>query len=191
MSVTLKPADIFLTRGSGFVSRAIRFFTRRIGEKRTKVNHVGLVVKGGSLRHAVVVEALSSVKRHRLWNQYGPPSTDLVTVYRAKNLSDKEIKMIVAKAETYVGRKYGYFKILAHLADWFLLGAYRFRKFTRMDKYPICSWVVAHSFKVAGKNFEVDAGAASPDDIWDFVTRENEPEKPKFYEQIYPLKPLA
>ncbi len=185
MNVDLKPADIFLTRGSGFLSRAIRFFTQTIGESRTKVNHVGLVVKSGSLKNAVVVEALSTVKHHRLWEQYGPPSTDLVTVFRAKNLSDQETKEIVAKAETYVGRKYGYFKLLAHLADWVLLGAYVFRRMAQMDNYPICSWLVAHSFAHVGKYFGVEPGAASPDDIWDFVTSHA-----KIYEQVYPLKPL-
>ena len=44
MGILLEPGDVFLTRGSSFISRAIRFFTRSIGEKRTKVNHVGLVV---------------------------------------------------------------------------------------------------------------------------------------------------
>ena len=68
------PADVFLTRGHSFLSRAIRFFTRGLGESRTKVNHVGVVVTKGSLETAEVVEAVSRVKRHRLWNAYGPLS---------------------------------------------------------------------------------------------------------------------
>jgi hypothetical protein len=37
MDILLEPGDIFLSRGSGFLSKAIRYFTRSIGEKRTKV----------------------------------------------------------------------------------------------------------------------------------------------------------
>ena len=47
MGIILKPGDIFLTRGPGLLSRLIRFFSRSIGESRTKVNHAGLVVKEG------------------------------------------------------------------------------------------------------------------------------------------------
>jgi len=66
MGVILEPGDVFLTRGQAFISRAIRFFTRDAGEKRTKVNHVGVVVEAGEITTAIVVEALSRVKRHRL-----------------------------------------------------------------------------------------------------------------------------
>ena len=187
MSVVLKPGDIFLTRGRGFISRAIRFFTRGIGEKRTKVNHVGLVVEGEDLQNAVVVEALRRVKRHTLWSQYGPPKKDAVAIYRALNLTQEEVDKIVATAERQVGKKYGYLKILVHFLDWLLLGAYVFRRLVPDNKYPICSWVVAHSFAKAGKNFDVEPGAATPDDIWDFVA-ERQPSK---YQQIHPLEPLA
>ncbi|MDI6744701.1 MAG: hypothetical protein QMD07_04915 [Thermodesulfovibrionales bacterium] len=95
MDIILKPGDVFLTRGKGFISKAIRFFTRSIGESRTKVNHVGIVIEEGTLKTAVVVEALSMVRRHRLWDKYGPPAKDAVAVYRAKNLSQEEIKTIV------------------------------------------------------------------------------------------------
>ena len=73
MGITLEPGDIFLTRGCSFISKAIRYITRSIGEKRTKVNHVGLVVQRGDIKTAIGVEALSKVIRHTLWSQYGPP----------------------------------------------------------------------------------------------------------------------
>jgi hypothetical protein len=37
---------------------------------------------------------------------------------------------VIIKAESYVGRKYGYAKLLAHWADWVLQGAYVFRRLT-------------------------------------------------------------
>lgn len=129
-------------------------------------NHTGIIVEGGPVTTAVAVEARSRVLRHSFWDAYGPPCTDAVAVYRAKNLTDEQIGTIVAKAEEYVGDRYGYVKIAAHVLDWCLLGAYLFRRVAAMDKYPICSWVVACAYAKAGKNFGVAPGAATPDDIW-------------------------
>ena len=56
--VNLLPGDVFLTYGAGFFSRLIRFFTRTIGESRTKVNHTGIVVTEGDLENSQVVETL-------------------------------------------------------------------------------------------------------------------------------------
>lgn len=186
MNILLEPGDIFLTRGSGIFSWLIRFFTRAIGEKRTKVNHVGIVVQRGDVKTTIVVEALcKNVMRHKLWLQYGPPRKDLVAVYRATNLSSEQIKNIVVKAEKQVGKKYGFLMIVAHLKDWFFLGIYFFRRWISCNKYPICSWVVADAFAEAGKDFGVEIGMATPDDIWDFVVKNTDK-----YKEIHPLKLL-
>jgi len=186
MGILLEPGDIFLTRGCGFISKAIRFITRSIGEKRTKVNHVGLVVQSGDMKTAIVVEALSKVMRHILWSQYGPPKKDCVAVYRATNLTAERVKDIVTEAEKQVGKKYGFLMIAAHSKDWFFLGIYFFRRLIPGNKYPICSWVVADAFAEADKDFGVKVGMATPDDIWDFI--QNNPDK---YKEIHPLKPLS
>ena len=180
----LQSADIFFTRGRGFISRAIRFFSRGLGEKRTKVNHVGVLVVGGPLHEAVVVEALSKVVEHRLVDRYGK-RRDEVAVFRPTNLTPTEIATVVQAARRYVGKEYGKLKILAHLADWLLLGTYVFRRLAVKDNYPICSWVVAHAYKKAGKHFGIEARAASPDDIWDFVTTNQDK-----YAEVRPLSPL-
>jgi hypothetical protein len=185
MDLQLKPADIFLTKGPGFISKAIRFFTRTFGESRTRVNHVGLIVSGNDVKDAIAVEALSKVLRHKLWGQYGPPRKDSVAIYRPINLTHEEVEKVTKAADDYVGRKYGVLKIVAHFLDWLLQGMYVFRRLTNNDNYPICSWVVAHAFKKAEKYFGVDPGAASPDDIWDFVTENKDK-----YACIYPLDRL-
>lgn len=186
MAYLLEPGDVFLTRGRGVLSRLVRFFTRSIGESRTKVNHVGLVVESGDLRHCVVVEALVRVRRHRLWSRYGPPRKDDVAVYRPRNLRPAQLQVILAEAEEQVGRRYGVLKLLAHFLDWLLLGAYLFRRLTDSGDYPICSWLVAHAFAKAGLDFGVKPGAASPDDVWDFVTSH-----PRRYVRVRPLSPLG
>jgi hypothetical protein len=182
-TVVFAPGDVFLTRGTGFLSKLIRFFTRTIGEERTKVNHVGVVVDGGDLETCVVVEALLRVCEHKLWSQYGPPKRDKVAVYRPINLTPNQIESVVAEAREQVGKKYGILKLLGHLLDWLLLGAYVFRRITRNGNYPICSWLVAHAFAEVGKDFGVHPGAANPDDIWDFAQEHREA-----YELIHPLQ---
>ena len=179
----LMPGDIVLTRGRGRLSRAIRFFTRRIGESRTKVNHVGIVSGYGPLREAMVVEALHTVRLHTLPRRYGDGRSD-VAVYRAA-LTERERAAIAYSARSYVGRQYGYLKLILHLCDWLLQGAYVFRRLGRMDRYPICSWLVAHCYAKVGRSFGVPPGAASPDDIWDCVT-----ERSHDYTCIRPLGPL-
>lgn len=167
--IQLASGDIVLTRSGGLVGWAIRTFTRHIGEGRTKATHTGIVVEGGPLESAVIVEALGKVKRHDLWGRYARARKE-VAVFRPLNMTDADLAKVVAKAETYVGRRYGYLKLLAHWGDWVLQGAYVFRRLANQDRYPICSWVVAYAFAEAGRHFGVEPGAATPDDIWDFVT---------------------
>ena len=179
-----QPCDIVLTQGHTFLSRAIRLFTRRFGESRTQVNHVGIVVmKGSPPGDAIIVEALHKVQKHPLGQRYRNGRSD-VAIYRPQNLTDKEKGLILGAANSYVGRSYGYLKIILHLLDWLLQGEYVFRRLGRMDSYPICSWLVANSYKYAGKTFRVASGAASPDDIWDFVTDS------EHYTCIRELRPL-
>jgi hypothetical protein len=176
-----EPGDIFLTKGDSFVSRAIRFFSRTGGESRTQVNHTGLVTVGGSARDAVIVEALTKVKR-RTFDSYRRSVTTQVAVFRPVNVTKSQVDTIVARADGYVGADYGYLKIVAHFLDWCLGGRYFFRKIVAMDRYPICSWVVAQAYADAGLNFGVPAGSADPDDIWDFCV--GNPDK---YMVVYPL----
>ena len=185
MDVVLRPGDVFLTRGTGILSRLIRVCTQSFGESRSKVNHVGLVVEAGGFRDAMVVEALIKVQRHALWSQYGPPKRDHVAVFRAKNVAPDEMTVIVAEAEEQVGKKYGFGKIVAHFLDWLCFGIYCFRRIARNGDYPICSWLVAHAYAKAGYTFGVAPGAANPDDIWDFVVS-----RPEYYECIVELGSL-
>jgi hypothetical protein len=181
----LQPGDIFLTQGTGLVSRLIRFFSRSGGESRTKVNHVGLVVWTKEIPHCedeiMIVEARSKVQRNNMICVYNDADTR-IAVYRPINLTQDELKKIVAKAQSYVGNSYGYGKIAAHFGDWLLGGRYFFRRFASMDKYPICSWLVAAAYAEADKNFGCPVGMASPDDIWDFVNA-----NPDKYEVVWQL----
>lgn len=163
-----EPGDIFLTRGNSIISKLIRVFSRTGGESRTMVNHCGLVVDDGNSVSAVIVEASSKVIRRR-FNAYRRSSSTQVAVYRPLNVTPEQIATIVAYAESTVGKPYGYHVIVLHWLDWLLNGRYVFRRLTT-EHYPICSSVVAEAYSAAGLTFGVAANAASPDDVWDYVT---------------------
>jgi hypothetical protein len=167
VKITFRPSDVFFTRGETFISKAIRVCTRSKGEPRTQVNHVGAFVTTGNIGEAEVIEALSTVKRHTLLDQYWV-TDDSIAVFRPIGLMEAQCKVIVSKLNQYEGMKYGYSKLVTHLLDWALNGRYVFRRLTNSDRYPICSWVVAQAFSHASLNFGVKPGAATPDDIWDF-----------------------
>jgi cell wall-associated NlpC family hydrolase len=199
----LRPGDVFFTRGRGWLSRAIRFFTRRIGESRTKVNHVGVVVEAGWMKNgrheqeagftrpgekeAVVVEALSRVRKHTLASEYLDRRTE-VAVYRPRGLGSDELEKAVDWAQRQVGHPYGWFRLIGHFLDWFLLGAYVFRRLFRTKRYPICSYLVAEAFEqVRHRFFGEPPDEVSPDDVWDYVTAL--PNGPRF-ECVRELAPL-
>jgi hypothetical protein len=186
MDKSLQAGDVFLTRSTSFLGKLIRICTQSFGEKRSKVNHVGLIVEAGGMQEAVAIEALIRVRRHRLWSRYHPPKTDWIAIYRPKNIPPEDMTVILAEAEDQVGKPYGFGKIIAHFLDWLLFGAYVFRRLTQDGDYPICSWLVAHAFSKAGYTFGVDPGAADPDDIWDFVVG-----NPGYYDRIAKLGPLT
>ena len=84
-------------------------------------------------------------------------------------LSTRQKEMLVVKALEYEGRLYGVFKLFTHALDRFFDNRYVFRRLATMDRYPICSWIVAYSYKrVLGLMFGSPPNAAQPDDILDY-----------------------
>lgn len=179
----LRPGDTVLTRGKSWVSASIRFFTRGIGEPRTKVNHVGIVTEGGPIETALITEAVRKVTKRPLWATYAPQG-DSVAIYRRRHLPIEDRRMIARKADSYVGRSYGYLKIAAHVVDYFLLGAFVARRLCRMENYPMCAWHWGAAFAAAGIKI-APVEELSPDHIWDHVNGH-----PDEWELVRPLEPL-
>jgi len=172
----LKACDIFFTHGEGALSKAIRWFSRSPGEAKTETNHVGIVVDDGTLENAGVVEALSHVRYGTLPARYRG-KRDTVSVWRPANLTKKERAAIVSKARGYIGRDYGWLKLGLHA-----LGLQRFAK---LDKWPICSYLVGKAYGVVGKEFGRDGNELTPDDILDFCQA-----NPDKYTEVMPWTQL-
>jgi hypothetical protein len=178
--VQLLPGDIVLTRSKSLIGSAIRYFEARPGDPAW-ANHVGIIVTAGTDFTAVLVEALWKVRRGPLWDLYGPPAGPAdkrpeIQVYRLCEPLPDHRQAAAAHAETFVGRRYGVHKIAAHAADWWLtrkLGAevFAFRRLLRMDRYPICSYLVADAWAQGGVSFEVPPGSADPDHVHDYLLK--------------------
>ena len=177
----LKQGDIVLTRGYTLISTAIRFFQKNKNEDDSMVNHTGIILVDAEIEDAEIIEALSKVKCHKLVDAYAG-TKEKIAIFRKHGLSGTERSCITRKAYSYVGRKYGFMKIVGHALDRCIGGKYVFRKLFRMDDYPICSWIVAYAYDVLDIVFNnVEPWACQPDDIWDECMYGNQ------YECIYKL----
>lgn len=169
-SVNLLSCDIVCTRGYSLVSRVIRVGQLHPNDTKSVVNHVGMIIDDGPLNKVHIIEARATVLNHSLYNAYHGKQ-DKLTVFRPIGLSEDEKSKIVMSGLAYEGKDYGYLKIAAHFLDFLSGGRYIFRRLTNNDNYPICSWVVSHSYASIGLAFGCDPGQANPDDIFDFCDK--------------------
>lgn len=162
-TVLLNEGDIIGVRSEGLISWSIALGSCSIGEKHTRISHVGMITKGGSWDKALITEALTTVVERPI-SSY----KNVKMVIYEPRISMDVASLLVKKALDYKGRKYGWLKIAAHFGDFCLNGAYFFRRFCKMDRYPICSWLVGHCYSQIGVLFDKPIKALQPDDIDDF-----------------------
>jgi len=167
----LQLGDIVHIQRDTILSKTIRIFGSARGEGKTWASHSALVL--GPKRGVAVIEALTKVKINSLL-KYSRQNIRFVIYRMPKGLNENQKKVIREKALEYRGRNYGYFKILAHALDRLLNNKYFFRQLALMDKYPICSWLVAYVYyRSVGLRFDSAPNAAQPDDILDYCVKNN------------------
>lgn len=156
--------DVVCFGDRSWISRAIAWCTRSHGEPRTKCTHVGVMYDSMNICESVRTVEIGPVSP-RLedgWRQ----------VFRPIGLTEDQARSIRAQCRYYRGKSYGWWKNLAHAVDGLLGGVYLARRLCRIDKYPICSWLVAWVYErcVKPSAFGVRPNAAQPDDIHDWVS---------------------
>jgi hypothetical protein len=162
------PGDLILCHGGGLLQRGIRWAERSPGEAASWANHVA-----GFTSPGMVTEALYRVVC-RPFADFAAQAADY-QIWRCVGLTETQREAVAAVALGYVGREYGYFKILAHLGDALLSrlagrNIFITRRLALMDRYPICSWVWAQAYqKALGLTFGVPASEADPDDMHDCI----------------------
>lgn len=172
LQVDHKPmkGDIVLTRARSLIGRLIRRFqTSKSDTTKTVFNHVGIMKNSTD-----IIEAVHRVRVNDLERKYSKKKEDIL-IARFSRLTTQERIAVRNKANYYVGKKYGYFKIGFHYLD-YLLGRMRgrdvffFRKIPHSHKYPICSWLAAWAYNAVGISFKgLKREYCQPDDIADEI----------------------
>lgn len=160
-----QPLDLFFSRNSSWLSNAIRWATREPGEPKSEASHVGAIVTRGPLQEVLCIEALRKVRLHSFWKKYH--GRGKVTIYRARNIGPQDRAFIVEGLHDRVGQSYGYAKIGLHLLHK-LTGRRRWLRLSLLDRWPICSYLMAIEFGRRGYHFGIDGRKATPDDMLDF-----------------------
>jgi hypothetical protein len=124
----------------------------------------------GHYQLAEVVESLWYTHKWAWWDAHKSDKDNAVRVYRKQDLTLPQVKAIETMANKFVGRKYGWWKLLAHLTDRI---AFRGKKtvanFLVLDKWPICSYTAAQSFAAGDVFFGMLPNVADPDEMNDHV----------------------
>ena len=154
-----------LTQSQGLFGRMVKWGSRSPRESPTWATHCGVIIGGRT-----IVEARWKVILRALW-WYKGSNEKIIIFRRSGGLDGKQKHIIRAKAADYLGRTYGIGKIITHGLDALLGGVYFFRRLAFMDRYPICSWVVAFVYDKLGIRFGIPPDCAQPDDIMDYCIK--------------------
>lgn len=168
----LAPGDVVLTRGMSVPAKLIRVGTKEPAERqKSRVNHAGIIVCGGGVNKARIVESLDSGTVERPLSAYRTVEADSATVYRLQPITDDQRAAVAHIARSYVGRDYGWAMVAAHAADWLIGSRWFFRGMIPASANPVCSGVVAIAYAAIGYRFRaIPPHTVQPDDIWDDVT---------------------
>ena len=208
--------DTFFTHSKSMLGRLIRWGETDPGETNgTWANHTGVVVESGwigtpdfganldtiaaglrtaqaSPRQAVVVEALWHVRR-------GPIKLNgiEVRVFRPSPAYTEEEKLrLVTEADTYVGARYGWWKLFGLLGDRMIFrGKKVISKLFFIKSRPICSFLAAIANEAGRRigttvrlhtaaqatwpGFGMAPQSADPDEMMDFCLSH-----PEFWEEV-------
>jgi hypothetical protein len=173
--------DVFFTRSESMLGKLIRWAETDPGEEKTWTNHTGVVVEDGWLvppspskpcQEAVVVEALWHVKKWEWWEAHWKEVMEgqRIVAFGPRDPRNAEEQLRFREvAESFVGDRYGWWKLGAHLLDRAIFkGRKVISKMLFIDKRPICSYLAAKAQEAQGMGFGVKPEAADPDEMLDF-----------------------
>ena len=158
----MQPADIIATRSNTWLSRIIRKGeTRADNGEPALVSHVGLFIAPD-----IVIQALSRVVTTAYPKGF---EDDEYVVLSPTEISNANRRLIVEAALSYSSNSYGWLKILGQGLDVVFRTRWFMKHVFTLDKFPICSYVVAQAYKSIGLDFGVPTTTTTPDDILDFA----------------------
>jgi uncharacterized protein YycO len=161
----MKEGDIVLFHGPNFYSRLIRFgqALRFRGDRKRFAhwNHVAIVV-GFEDDEPVIVEAVSEVRKGKIWDNYN--LIDYEIEFVSPLLNDSDRLQVIDYCNRQVGDEYDWVEIIS-LAVRCLFGGSLSIKFSESH---ICSGLVGEALERAGYDFGREASDLMPADIAEF-----------------------
>ncbi len=174
----VETGDVFFTRSNSLLGRLIRWAETDPGEIDSLVNHSGNYVADGEASSADTVQAVGHVT-------LGPLAEGTEAyIYRPVPPLTKEEKIALRSyALSYVGDRYGWWKLLFHLADRFLFkGKKILSSLLFINSRPICSFLTAHVEAMVNRTFGMDPDVADPDNMIDYC--DTHPEQWQFIGKV-------
>lgn len=188
----LQPGDLGFSASRSPIGSMIRGAQRAPLEGPSEASHAWGVTIGGNPWESWIVEAVGGgVVEHRLADHYLGRQRQAVLVARPINLLPNELGVIVDTARSFIGRRYGFGQLFFHLVDSVVSGVLGrdvmwARKRIAKSKRLTCGRTWALAYRVAGATFGVEADAADPDAMLDFIRRH-----PDKWQIIHEWGPLA
>ena len=177
--IYVQAGDVGFTRGTGLFQQAIRYATRGPGEEPTWTNHSLMFTTAGAVgpaephRQARAIEALARVEENPWYARHRHETGYTIMVYRPTFLSPESMARLVETARAHIGERYGWWKLGAHLLDRiFFEDKKTVSNLLRIDDRPICSYLVARAYEIAGHPHAfgpIEARAQDPDEMMDHV----------------------
>jgi hypothetical protein len=162
MMPTFQPGDILAVRGKGFFAKGF------LAATGNTVSHVGMVI--GSEPFVIVIEALLRVKTWPIEESIS--GAEASYLLQDLSLSMHKREAIVRRDCHFSASDYGWADILLPLAN----AVFRTTWFTDhltfglLNQFPICSFLVAESYKTIGLTFgKLKEESITPADIYNFA----------------------
>jgi len=172
--------DIICVNGDSLFKSIIGWFSRSHNEPKTYAKHIA-----GLKDNETVSEAVWTVKETSIheWNI----SHKQFEVWRKKDISEKDKKIIYDYLNSKHGNIYGGWKLFLFASDFLLTkilrkrkDVYLFRKLGFIEDFPICSWLYAYAYDNIGYRFGgYEPNRIDPDTMRDKMLKSDE------WEMIY------
>lgn len=165
--VEVRPGDLVLFRGNSTLGKLIRWAETSKGEGITWANHAGMIVTKSKLRNAVLIESVwKTEKRPLVENHIG----EGLSIFRYRMLTPEQQYALVRKMHEFVGDKYGWQRLIAHLVDQRVFGGRTVLRWLghQEQNRPICSYSTGLSYEFVDITFGMPAIALQPDDMDDY-----------------------
>ena len=187
----VQPGDIFFTRGTGYLARAIRWAQRMQGEPETWANHVGGVTSPGYLvpprdkvgPRAKVSEALWRTMHHHWWDAHKDEQGYAVAAYRPRHFTGNEgVNRVVENWVSRTDDRYGWWRLFTYLIEKISAGKIPATKLHFKKDRMVCSNHIAIGLVKDGIHInDHDPQELDPDEMQDYCA--THPEEFKFIGQ--------